>query len=188
MKKHSTKVICISGKAGHGKDTAAGFMLDELEQRGYTAVITHFADLLKYICRQFFQWDGNKDEHGRSLLQYVGTDIVRKREQNFWVDHVARLLTVFDGEWDFVIIPDCRFPNEVNYLKEKGFNVSYVRVERPYFESGLNTQQMLHPSETAMSEFLPDFVIYNLNGLQEFDDRTRAVTDGIIATYYKGAA
>lgn len=188
MKKHATKIICIAGSAGHGKDTAANFMKARLEELGQTAAITHFADLLKYICRQFFDWDGNKDEHGRSLLQYVGTDVVRKKNPNFWVGHIASLLEVLDGEWDFVLIPDCRFPNEVNHLRDNAFNVSYVRVERPLFESGLNAEQMAHPSETAMKNFEPDHIIYNNSTLSAFEQNCNAAVNEILNTYKRGAA
>ena len=72
------KVITISGKAQNGKDTTARLLKDVLEDDGNTVLIAHYADLLKYICKQFFGWDGNKDEQGRHTLQYVGTDVIRK--------------------------------------------------------------------------------------------------------------
>ena len=71
------KVICISAKAQHGKDTVANFMKECLEAKEKRVLVTHYADLVKYGCKTFFNWDGQKDEKGRALLQYVGTDIVR---------------------------------------------------------------------------------------------------------------
>ena len=70
------KVICISGKAQHGKDTSALMVKEMLEDDGYKVLIAHYGDLVKYICRTFFQWNGEKDEAGRSLLQRIGTDAV----------------------------------------------------------------------------------------------------------------
>ena len=54
------KIICISGKAGHGKDYTANLLKEELEARGYSVLITHNADLLKYICKTFLGWNGEK--------------------------------------------------------------------------------------------------------------------------------
>ena len=65
------KVICISGKARHGKDTLAGILKTHLEDQGNKVLIAHFGDLVKYICEKFFDWNGQKDEEGRTLLQYV---------------------------------------------------------------------------------------------------------------------
>ena len=51
------KVIAISGKAQNGKDTTAGLLKSALEADGYKVLITHYADLLKYICKQFWmEW------------------------------------------------------------------------------------------------------------------------------------
>ena len=41
------KIIAISGKAQHGKDTTAEFLKSELETHGYKVQIAHYADLLK---------------------------------------------------------------------------------------------------------------------------------------------
>ena len=79
-------VICISGKAGAGKDTVATMAKDMLVDRGERTLVVHYADLLKFICRTFFGWNGAKDAEGRTLLQTVGTDIIRFQKPDYWVD------------------------------------------------------------------------------------------------------
>ena len=106
-------ILTLSGKAESGKDKTAKMIAEELELMGYQVLICHFADLLKYICKQYFGWDGKKNEEGRSLLQIVGTDTIRKQDEGFWVDFIKSILRFFPDEWDFVIISDCRFPNEI---------------------------------------------------------------------------
>ncbi len=155
------KVITISGKAQNGKDTTAGFLKDALEADGYSVLITHYGDLLKYICQKFFNWNGEKDEKGRSLLQYVGTDVIRAEQPDFWVGFVSSILDLFPDTWDYVLIPDCRFPNEVNTLKSCGFDVTHLRVVRDGFESPLTPEQQNHPSETALDDTEPDYTIHN---------------------------
>lgn len=161
------KVICISGKAQHGKDTTAGMMKETLESDGYRVLITHYADLLKYICRTFFGWDGVKDDNGRHILQYVGTDIIREKKPDQWVEFVANILTLFPDEWDYVLIPDCRFPNEIEFLKSHGFDVTHLRIVRPNFKSPLTKEQQNHPSETSLDGVTPDCSIINDSGLRE---------------------
>ena len=77
------KVILISGKARHGKDTLAGMMKEELERKSKRVLIAHYADLLKFICKNFFGWNGEKDDNGRALLQRVGTDVIRKQNPDY---------------------------------------------------------------------------------------------------------
>jgi hypothetical protein len=158
------KVICISAKAQHGKDTSALILKEIYEARGKKVLITHFADLLKYICKQYFDWDGNKDEKGRTLLQYIGTDVVGPA---YWAEFIVSILKMFEYEWDYVIIPDCRYPIEVATM-ESAFDTSILRIERPDFDNGLTDIQKNHPSEVAMDNY-PFFnaVIYNKGSLDE---------------------
>ena len=126
--------------------------------------VIHYADLLKFLCKQYFDWNGEKDDGGRTLLQYVGTDIVRNKKPNFWVDFVFELLELFPDEWDFVIIPDTRFPNEVSggSIGNK-FNIVHIRVTRTSkdFVSPLTLEQQQHPSETSLDNVTPDYLIEN---------------------------
>lgn len=155
------KVFVISGQARHGKDTTATIFKNELERKGYRVLITHYGDLLKYICTKFFEWDGFKDAKGRTLLQQIGTERVRKVDPDFWVNFIVNILKIFDGEWDYVFIPDTRFPNEVSNLTDAGFDVCHIRVERPHFDNGLTPEQRSHPSETALYGTIPDLTISN---------------------------
>ena len=43
------KVILVSAKAQHGKDTVANIMKDQLEGMNKKVLICHYADLLKFI-------------------------------------------------------------------------------------------------------------------------------------------
>lgn len=163
------KVILISGKAQNGKDTVATILKDKLSSKKYRILITHYADLLKYICQNYFDWDGVKDENGRRILQYVGTDIIRKENPNFWVDFVSSMLKYFQDNWDYVIIPDCRFPNEISTMIEQGFDTVYLRVVRENFDSPLSEEQQKHPSETALDNYEPDFYIKNNGTIKDME-------------------
>lgn len=74
---------------------------------------------------------------------------------------------MFPGEWDYVLIPDCRFPNEVEVMKSLGPDVYHLRVFRQNFESPLTPEQQMHPSETALDDTLPDYYINNFGSLDD---------------------
>lgn len=169
------KIICIAGKARHGKDTVAGIMKNHLEASGHSVLITHFADLLKYICEKFFNWDGKKNEYGRTLLQYIGTNVVRENNPNFWVDFIKTVLTFSPDNWDYVLIPDCRFPNEINCFKDE-YPTYSIKVVRPNFDSGLEPHQINHPSETALDDFRFDFYLENNGSLNALDSNVMQIT------------
>ena len=165
--------IIISGKSGSGKDALAQFMKEELAKHGQKAFVIHYADAVKWICRDFFDWDGKKDEVGRSLLQMVGTDLVRKVHPNFWTGIVVGLIQAFEpiSNFDVAIVPDARFPNEVDISLANLQNCVSVRVERinedgtPWVNPALTDNQRNHPSETSLDCFAFDYVVHNDEGL-----------------------
>ena len=161
------RVVCISGWAQNGKDTSADIIKTILEDNGHKVLIAHYGDLVKYICKTFFDWNGEKDTYGRSLLQRIGTDVIREQNPDYWVSFVAGVLKFFDGEWDYVLIPDCRFPTEIDYLKAQGFDVIHMRVVRQNFISPLTPEQQEHPSETALNYVAPDCWINNHGTLED---------------------
>ena len=173
------KVCCISAKARHGKDTAAELIKEYLESQGQKVLITHFADLLKYLCKQLFGWDGNKDEKGRTLLQYIGTDVVGAKNPAYWAEFIVGVLKMFETEWDYVLIPDCRYPVEVATVKES-FDTILLRVERPNFDNGLTEAQKKHPSEVDMDNYDFDIVLLNNGSLDSFKDKMKWFTDNYL--------
>ena len=52
------KIILIGNKARMGKDTFANMLKEELNER---AVIIHFADALKFVCKSYYGWNGEKN-------------------------------------------------------------------------------------------------------------------------------
>ena len=171
--------ICISGKAQNGKDTSAEIFKNELVIRGYSVLVIHQADLLKYICKAFFNWNGEKDEAGRTLLQQVGTNVIRKVEPDFWVDFIAKVTGFFKDTWDYIIIPDTRFPNELEKLKADDANIFHVRVIRKYFKSPLTEEQQRHPSETALDDIESDFTLVNDKGIDDLYGGVVGILDAI---------
>jgi hypothetical protein len=147
--------------------------------------IYHFADILKEFAVNVFglshkqvygsdsdkntatdiRWEGvpcaEKNKSGnmtaRELLQYFGTTIVRQIHDNAWVNSTINRIISEDSK--IAIIPDIRFPNEVDIIKNNGGIV--IRLTRQIEDSD-------HPSEIALdknnydwSNF--DFVIDNKN-------------------------
>lgn len=179
--------IILSGKSGSGKDMLAQFMKEELAKHGQKALIIHYADAVKWVCRDFLNWDGKKDEAGRTLLQTVGTDIVRSRHPNFWTAIVVGLIQAFEPtrEFDVAIIADARFPNEVNISLENLKNSVCVRIERknadgtPWINPTLTEAQRNHPSETSLDVFGFDYIVHNDEGLDTLRESAQTVLEDL---------
>lgn len=162
-------IVTISGKAESGKDTLANMMISHCEDAGYKACIVHYADLLKYLAKQYFGWNGVKDEQGRQLLQHLGTDVVRANNKSFWVEMAYAIIASVLCEFDVVFIPDARFPNEIDFWKKRNGLLASVKVERPGYSNHLTEEQQRHPSETALENYVFDYVVEaeNIEQLKE---------------------
>lgn len=167
------KIILISAKATSGKDSVAEILKRLMDKDNKKVLVTHYADLLKYICKTFFGWDGVKDEKARSLLQRVGTDTIRKQNPDYWVEFISEFLKMFPNEWDAVIIPDCRFPNEITQMLLDGWDVFTVRVNRLNYISPLTEEQQNHISETALDGYQFDYYIDSESGLDKLETEVK---------------
>jgi len=163
------QIILISGKAQNGKDSFAKILKQKLEQYNNKVLITHYGDPVKFLATNLFNWNGEKDKYGRTLLQKVGTDIVRTQNPNFWVDFIIDILKLFKDEWDYVLIPDCRFKNELTRYGEE-WDTTTVRVNRLNFENNLTYEQKDHPSETELDNYHFDYVINAESGLDKLEE------------------
>ena len=165
----TTKMIVISGKAQSGKDTVANMLMETMENEGFRVEILHYADLLKYLCKELYGWDGKKDEFGRALLQHVGTDIVRAKNVDFWANFIRDIVLIFGEKckWDYVIVPDCRFPNEIEVPKASGIDVFHLHIVRDGFENDLTNEQQVHESEMAIDGYYYDYLLRNNSDLDE---------------------
>ena len=179
--------IIISGKAGSGKDMTAQFMKEELEKNGKKVIVIHFADAVKWVLRDFFNWDGKKDETGRTLLQYIGTDVVRAKHPNFWTGIVVGLLQAFEpyNDFDVALVPDARFPNEVDIALENLQNCVAVRIERKnadgseWINTTLTESQRNHPSETSLDHYAFDYIIHNDEGLDMLRESAHTILEDL---------
>ena len=77
----------------------------------------------------------------REFLQYFGTDICRGIKSDIWTS--ACLDRILSSGTEFAIVPDVRFPNEVEAIQKAGGRV--VRLTRKPFEDS-------HSSETSLDE------------------------------------
>ena len=124
-----------------------------------------------------------KNESGRNLLQYVGTDVIRSRHPDYWVNFVVDIINFFGNKWDFVLIPDCRFPNEISILQQNGFNVIHVRVFRDRNDI-LTPTQSKHPSETSLDTFKYHIPINNNSNLKSLSSSIAIVVELILGGKY----
>ena len=172
------QIIGICGLIGHGKDTAAGFLIEE----GYQRI--SFAGVLKDACANIFGWDrilleGNTSESRvwretvddwwakrldipnftpRWALQNVGTDVLRTHfHPDIWVAACERQIEMTEKH---VVISDCRFFNELSAIKKLGGTTVVVwRESKPLWwatASDINKAGANKVKNNSMSVVFPE--------------------------------
>ena len=178
-------IIIISGKSGAGKDMIAHFMRQKLEESGKRVLTIHYGDAVKWVIKDYFNWNGEKDEAGRTLLQKVGTDLVRAHFPDFWVTIVAGLVASFENEFDVVLIPDARFENEIEVVEAICGKATCIRIERKNADGSawinplFTEEQLKHPSETSLDNYSFDYIVHNDDGLAELKDAAITVLEDL---------
>lgn len=146
--------------------------------------VYHFADPLKDLAINLFGLDsklvyGSNDDKNqktpfkwsdlpgvnsseenltiREFLEYFGTSIIRKIKSDAWAEYTIRKILSDNSE--IAIIPDVRFPNEVEAIKNAGGKV--IRLTRDIFNSDFEAESALDAENYNWSNF--DLVIDNSN-------------------------
>lgn len=177
------KIILISAKAEHGKDTLAAYIKEKLEDKGEKVVIDRFAKYIKSYLKDYYGLDTTtKDEFTREKLQYLGTEKI-KEQLNYKCFHALRLsqdFQIVSDDFDYFIVPDARFRDEFNYMKAMFPNECItVRVIRHDFKSSLTEEQLKHKSECDLDNAKFDYVIHTRKSdiNQLYDEADRVLKD-----------
>lgn len=180
-------LIAITGKAGAGKSTAARELTAAL---GFVEIA--FADALKESVKHKFglsdsdvyTQEGKKSLHPvwgltpGEILQKEGTEATRHIwGEDFWL---RRWRMSYDAHLGYelhdVIVPDCRFDNEAEYIRSLGGRI--VRIVRPD-SAPLEGRDPNHPSERGISDHLVDEVIVNDRSLKDLKVAIKNIVTGV---------
>jgi hypothetical protein len=196
-----TKIIGICGLIGSGKGTVADILE---ESHGFVKI--SFADSLKDAVAAVFGWqrsllEGDTDESRawreevdvwwaerlgtphltpRWVLQQWGTEVCRDGfHKDIWISSVERKIR--ESSCD-VVLPDTRFPNEVDMIQRMQGKVWRVqRGEDPAWFSRYQRRGMIptdiHPSEWAWARSAFDATIQNDGTLEDLRKNAHNLLD-----------
>lgn len=154
--------IYFVGVAGAGKTYSSQFLIDK-----YSYIPAKFAYPVYDLARNYFNMQG-KD---RKLLQVLGTDVARETiDKDIWINRFVEDIKIvtetykklYESYISFVL-DDCRFINEHELLKNRGWIGIYldvpdeVRIQRLCGRDGTAQEHTLqHSSELELNKFKDD--------------------------------
>ena len=176
--------IALVGLKRCGKDTFANIAVREF---GFTS--NAFANSLKRYAEELFPQEFVNGNKPVELLQRFGT-CMREIDPNIWINRMDSWLKVCEeldenlGVESNIIITDVRYPNELEYLRNKGFII--IKIDVDFMEACTRCamteedtwtfDQMWHSSEELAREgsnLMFDVVIENNGSLEEYEAKVR---------------
>lgn len=163
------KVIGLSGKAGSGKDYIASRIITP--KYGYVpfSIAWHVkANLVGKGALTYEEAFITKPPHARHLLQQEATESGRDiYGQDMWLRAADSWMRTIYESWGIqrFVLPDVRFPNEVEYIKKMGGKVIRIIAPKRVAQSPLSDEARNHYSEVALDEYPLD----NFDGIIDND-------------------
>lgn len=161
-------IFVIAGKANSGKDTVAKIIKNEVMVMGLKAVNLQYSYYIKMYAKEITDWDGSEDTKPRTLLQQLGTEVIRTHLDNyFFINRIIEDIKVYSYFFDVVTISDARLPEELDKIKDAFPNVYKIGILRPEFNNSLDESQKEHNTEVALNSYQDYDFILNNNGTIE---------------------
>lgn len=174
-----TFIIC--GKARNGKDTIGGFIKEYYENHNKKTINLQYSSYIKEYAKVISNWDGSEETKPRSLLQQLGTEIIRKKiDYNFFVDRIIGDIKVYSFFFDAIIITDARAKVEVDKPKQELSKIIAIHVVRPNFDNGLTEEQKRHFTEVDLDDYSKyDYEIVNDSTLDDLKEKVFKILEEV---------
>lgn len=139
--------IAFIGKAGSGKTTMSRLLINRFKFKRLS-----FAAPLKKIAQSIVFWRPLNKKTDRAFLQILGDGAREKIDMNVWIRRLEFSLRNLENEGANIVIDDCRYLNEAQFLKDNGF-VTIKLFGRAYSDTPK------HRSETELEQISADYKI-----------------------------
>ena len=180
LKTTNPQIYLISGKARHGKDTTALFVREYCENNGKKVINLQFSSYIKEYAKKISDWDGSEESKPRELLQVLGTDVIRKRiDEFFFIKKIIDDIKVYSYFFGVITISDVRVKNEIISIKEVFPYAKSINIFRPNFDNGLTSEQKKHYTEIDLDDFLEfDIKLINDGTLEDLKNKIKNMLGG----------
>ena len=177
-----SKVILIAGKARAGKDTTALLLKEIYTEKGKKTINLAYGNYIKEYAKNISDWDGRDETKPRSLLQRLGTDIIRKDiDPNFFVKRLCDDIKVYSYFFDVITVSDVRFPNEIDGPSAMFKDIIKIKIIRDNFVSNLTDVEKKHITETALDNYNDyEFVIHNDGTISDLRKKVEKIVEELM--------
>ena len=174
-------IVLINAVARSGKDTFAEMLVSCLNHQNKLGIILPNALGVKEVASKVYGWNGDKDEKGRSLLIDI-TNTGYKYDKYFWENysnqHLRHLEKMVNYKFDYVLVPDFRYPVTKTYYECLGYRVVTIYIARPEFDNELGVNKYDVSEMPLDVEF--DFTVLNDSDLDNLRVYARHISSKLM--------
>ena len=125
------------------------------ENDGKKVIISPYTKYLKKYIEEITNEKINETNKPRDLLQQISSKIIKGdlNKVNFFIDRQIEDIEIYSYFTDIILIPDVRFPKEIEIIKEKFNKVVSIKVNRKDYISILTKEQLIDETETALDNY-----------------------------------
>lgn len=159
-------IILIAGQAESGKSTLAKWLKIEYEKQNEKVIISPYTKYLKNYIENITNKKITEENKPRDLLQKISSEIIKEKlgKTNFFINRQIEDIEIYSYFVENIIVPDVRFPDEIDIIKDKFKNVVSIGITRKNYISNLTSEQLEDITETALRNYHNyDFEIENTN-------------------------
>ena len=157
-------IILVAGRARSGKSTLAKYLQEEYKKQNKKVIISPYTKYLKHYIEEITSQKIDEENKPRDLLQQISSKIIKGdlHQTNFFIDRQIEDIEIYSYFADVILIPDVRFPDEIQTIKNKFNHVVSIGVTRKNYISTLTKEQLEDITETALNDYHDyDFEIEN---------------------------
>lgn len=157
-------IFCICGKAQSGKGLVAKYIEKEYKKNNYKVIISPYTKYLKQYISEITGKKIDDNNKPRDLLQQISSILIKGqlKNENFFINRQIEDLDFYSYFFDIIIIPDVRFPKEIEKLKERYKNVISIGIKRINYESCLTPIQKKDITEISLDNYKDyDYTLFN---------------------------
>ena len=171
------QIIVIAGKARSGKNTIGEIFKNLYEQDNKKVVISPYTKYLKDYIKEITGNYVDDDNKPRELLQQLGVEIIKEKLKKYdmFIERQLDDIDIYSYFFDSIIIPDARFPKEIDILKEKYPNVISIKVVSD-LENNMTEREKQHVTETSLDGYDDNKFDYIINNLS-IEESTKLVEE-----------
>ena len=184
--------ICAMKRGG--KDTFGRIAVVD-----YNFVRLAFADNVKELAKKVFPDEFKDNSKPVELLQWFG-NTMRQHDPEVWIkqlDKDIKVMEAYDNEYcttTDIVITDVRYPNEVEFLRNRGFKIIFVYsplediiTRCTATEADFKPELLQHESERMAYEATvkgraewADLTVCNVDTIEEYEEMVHCIIQDLI--------